>query len=143
MLKIGIIATALASAIVIGGVAVGKGRWHAATLFPIELYRLHRFPPVGTCYVTTVKRVTSRFGGKPSRQDGTAVIFVNGLRQVSYEFVPEVTRSRPGDKVTSCVVSLPKNCPPGDMRGIYYRTHNWRTHKFWTLSDSQHECGGA
>jgi hypothetical protein len=143
MLKTGMIATALISAIVIGGVAASKGRSHAPTLSPIELYRLHRFPSVGTCYVTTVKRVTSRFGGEPSRQDGTAVTFANGLGQVSYEFVPEVTRSRLGDKVTSCVVSLPQNCPPGDTRGIYYRTRDWRTGEHWTLPDSQHQCGGA
>jgi hypothetical protein len=108
-----------------------------------QLYRMHRFPPAGKCYASRITRVTSRFGGPPTKEDGVVVFFANGLQQVSYELVPQVLRSRPGDKVTSCVSSLPAECPPNDTRGIYYRTHDWRTHENWTLPDSQHECGGA
>ena len=108
-----------------------------------QLYHLHRLPKVGTCYRSRITHVTSRFGGTPSRDDGTVVLFKSGLQQVSYGIVEAVLRSRPGDSVTSCVVSLPKDCPPGDTRGIYYRTHDWRTRESWTLPDSQHECGGA
>jgi hypothetical protein len=108
-----------------------------------QLYRLHRLPAIGRCYRSRIIRPTSRFGGMPNKDDGTVVVFANGLQQVSYEFVPQASRSRPGDKVTSCVFALPANCAAGDTRGIYYRTHNWRTHGTWTLPDSQHECGGA
>lgn len=120
-----------------------KSRGVASSLSLSQLYRLHRLPAIGNCYRSRITRVTSRFGGLPSKNDGTVVVFANGLQQVSYELVPQALRSRPGDKVTSCVVALPANCPPGDTRGIYYRTHNWRTHGTWTLPDSQHGCGGA
>jgi hypothetical protein len=41
------------------------------------------------------------------------------------------------------VVELPKNCPPGDNRGIIYRGRNLRTHEVWRAPDSEHACGGA
>ncbi len=54
-----------------------------------------------------------------------------------------VDRSRPGDPVRICLVSIPKHCPPGDNRGRTYKTTNLRTHRAWTLPDSEHMCGGA
>jgi hypothetical protein len=71
------------------------------------------------------------------------VVFANGMLQVSYDIVRQVRRSRVGDRVTTCVVALPDRCPPGDDRGVIYRTHDWRTHESWTLPDSQHGFGGA
>jgi hypothetical protein len=101
------------------------------------------FPKLGTCYSASIEAVTDRFGGKPSKDTGTRVYYANGPSQVDYDLVPQVARSRVGDKVRICVVELPQHCPPGDMRGIVYRTHNLRTDEEWVMSDSQHGCGGA
>ena len=102
-----------------------------------------RFPKVGTCYTARIKWIGARLGDDPKGDSGSAVLFDNGLYQVDYSPIREIVRSRVGDPVTLCVVELPKDCPPGDFRGITYRTHNWRTHKSWTLADSEHMCGGA
>ena len=127
----------------VGSFAEGKHRSDTSGMSLREIYRLRRLPPSGACYASKITRITSRFGGPPSNEEGTVVSFENGLSQISYDLVPEILHSRVGDKVTSCVFSLPTNCPRGDTRGVYYRTHNWRTHENWTLPDSQHSCGGA
>ena len=100
-------------------------------------------PPkrVGECVETRVKTVENRLQNTPD--SGSAITFVNGGAQVSYDQVPEVDRSRPGDRVTMCLVSIPKDCPPGDRRGRQYRTINRRTGQSWTLPDAEHMCGGA
>ena len=61
----------------------------------------------------------------------------------TYEQVAAVNGSRPGDRVITCLVSIPRGCPPGDDRGRLYTTTNLRTEDSWTLPDSQHRCGGA
>ena len=102
---------------------------------------------VGQCTSTTIKDVTTRLQdgttNKPIPGSGSAVDFANGGYQVSYDTVPEITQSRAGDPVTMCLVSLPKGCPPGEKRGITYKTTNQRTHGSWTLPDAEHTCGGA
>jgi hypothetical protein len=57
--------------------------------------------------------------------------------------VPEAESSKPRDPVKLCLISIPKNCPPGDNRGKVYTATNLRTKKTFTLPDSQHSCGGA
>jgi hypothetical protein len=74
---------------------------------------------------------------------GSAARFANGGGQMSYKEVAPITRSRAGDAVKICLVSIPRGCPPGDDRGRVYRTTNLRTRQSWTLPDSQHSCGGA
>jgi hypothetical protein len=101
------------------------------------------FPKIGTCYQTTVKQVLGRLGGPADGDNGSAILYTNGLYQVSYEAVPEIVRSRSGDPVKMCVADLPKDCPAGDFRGIVYNTHNGRTGEDWELPDSEHDCGGA
>jgi hypothetical protein len=96
---------------------------------------------VGECVETRVKTVENRLENTPG--SGSAITFVNGGAQVSYDQVPEVDRSRSGDRVTMCLVSVPKDCPPGDTRGRQYRTTNRRTGQSWTLPDAEHMCGGA
>ncbi len=104
---------------------------------------------VGQCTKATIKQIGTRFGErlvKPKGSDmdtGTSVALSNGVYGVSYSFVEAVAKSRVGDKVTTCLVSLPKNCPEGDDRGKFYTTTNLRTQGSWTLPDSQHMCGGA
>jgi hypothetical protein len=96
---------------------------------------------VGECVETRVKTVENRLENAPG--SGSAITFVNGGTQVSYDQVPEVDGSRPGDRVKMCLVSIPKGCPPGDTRGRQYRTTNMRTGQSWTLPDAEHMCGGA
>lgn len=103
---------------------------------------------IGSCVATQVEEVTPRldFGRAPRSEDfdaGTAINFRNGGHQVSYERETELLRSRPGDPVRMCLVSVPRGCPPGDDRGRSYRVTNLRTGGSWTLPDSQHMCGGA
>ncbi len=96
---------------------------------------------VGECANTTIKSVGSRLDGAPD--SGSAVSFANGGYQVGYDRVPAIERSKRGDPVSMCLVSVPQGCPKGDDRGRTYRTTNQRTHQSWTLADSTHSCGGA
>ncbi len=102
---------------------------------------------IGQCVRTEIASVGERLvdgaTGKPIPGSGSAVSFANGGHQVSFDQVPAVDTSRVGDRVRMCLVSIPKNCPPGDDRGRVYRTANLRTHKSWVLPDSEHQCGGA
>jgi hypothetical protein len=96
---------------------------------------------IGQCVGTRVKEVGTRLENTPG--SGSLVTFTNGGVQVSYEQVREVDESRRGDRVSMCLVSIPKDCPPGDDRGRTYKTTNKRTGQSWTLPDSEHMCGGA
>jgi hypothetical protein len=96
---------------------------------------------IGQCVETRVKEVGTRLENTPG--SGSSITFTNGGGQVSYEQVPEVDRSRPGDRVSMCLVSVPEDCPPGDDRGRTYKTTNKRTGQSWTLPDAEHMCGGA
>ncbi len=102
---------------------------------------------VGHCAGTRVKTVETRLvdgsTNRPIPGSGSAIEFVNGGNQVSFEQVRAVDWSRRGDRVKICLVSIPKGCPPGDKRGRIYRTTNLRTGGSWTLPDSEHSCGGA
>ncbi len=100
---------------------------------------------IGQCVNTTIAEITSRFQPdiNADPDDGSAVTFENGGGQVSYEKVQEIIDSRVGDPVLMCLVELPQDCPPGDDRGKVYTTTNLRTQGSWTLSNSQHSCGGA
>jgi hypothetical protein len=96
---------------------------------------------VGACSTTTVKQVETRLEGVPG--SGSAIAYENGGYQVSYDTIPAVEASRPGDPVRLCLVSIPKNCPPADARGRVYRATNLRTKAGWTAPDAEHSCGGA
>jgi uncharacterized protein len=103
---------------------------------------------VAQCTFTKIDSISDRFGEalKPPANDvdsGTAVSFTNGGGQVSYDYVPAIARSKVGDQVLLCLVSIPQNCPPGDNRGKFYSGTDLRTKDSWILPDSQHMCGGA
>jgi hypothetical protein len=102
---------------------------------------------VGDCVRTQVKDVETRLQGgdsdEPVPGSGSAIKFTNGGYQVSYETVPAVEASRPGDLVRMCLVAIPQDCPPGDVRGREYRVTNLRTRRSWRLPDAEHMCGGA
>ena len=104
---------------------------------------------VGTCAATNIKAIGTRFEdklAKPKKDDidqCTSIALANETYGVSYSFEEPVYNSRVGDKVLTFLVQAPKDCPKGDDRGKVYTTTNLRTLQFWTLSDSQHNCGGA
>ena len=95
---------------------------------------------IGACAETAIKEVTTRLG---TPDNGTVVQYTNGLIQISYDTIAPAILSKPGDKVTVCLVSLPENCPKGDDRGKVYKATNLRTNESWEAPDSQHSCGGA
>ena len=102
---------------------------------------------VGQCAKATVKSIGQRLvdgtNNMPVKGSGSAVELSNGVYGVSYEQIPAVDRSRRGDAVRVCLVSLPRNCPKGDDRGREYKVTNLRTRQSWTLPDAEHMCGGA
>jgi hypothetical protein len=99
------------------------------------------FKGVGQCATSSVYQVTSRLINSPD--SGTDIQFSNGIGLVSYDIVPAAQNSKRGDPVRICLISIPKNCPPGDDRGRYYAVTNLRTQKNFSMYDSQHLCGGA
>ena len=102
---------------------------------------------VGHCAATRIsglgERLEDGLTHQPIAGSGNSVGFANGGHQVSYDELSAITRSRIGDPVRMCLVSIPRHCPPGDARGRKYRTLNLRTRLSWTLLDSEHMCGGA
>lgn len=96
---------------------------------------------IGLCKITSITSIGMRLAHAPA--SGSAVEFANGGSQVSYDRIPAIERSRVGDRVNVCLVSIPQGCPPGDTRGRVYKNTNLRTRQTWTLPDSQHSCGGA
>ena len=95
---------------------------------------------IGACSETTIEDIGYRLGDPDS---GSAISYANGGGQVSYDTIPEIHRSRVGDPVRLCLVSIPEDCPPGDDRGKVYSATNLRTGESWEAPNSQHSCGGA
>jgi hypothetical protein len=85
-------------------------------------------------------RLTAAEGEPPN---GATVGFANGVTLTDYDRPKAFERSRIGDPVTICLVSLPKHCPPGDDRGRIYSVLNLRTQGRFKMMDSEHSCGGA
>ncbi len=102
---------------------------------------------VGDCARTgiasTGKRLEDASTHKPMPDSGSVVTLTNGLILISYDAIPAIDKSRRGDPILVCLVSVPNNCPPGDNRGKFYTATNLRRVESWTLPDSQHMCGGA
>jgi hypothetical protein len=101
----------------------------------------HRGTHLGDCLEATVSVVGSRLQGMPN--SGSAILYTNGMSQVSYDAVPGIDHSQAGDAVHLCLVSVPQNCPPGDDRGKVYSGANQRTGENWQAPDSEHACGAA
>ncbi len=96
---------------------------------------------VGQCAETSVLDVETRLENTPG--SGSAIKYANGGYQVSYDQVPAIDSSQPGDRIQLCLASVPQNCPPGDDRGKVYHAVNRRTGDEWDAPDSEHSCGGA
>ena len=101
---------------------------------------------VGQCAVTHIAELTTRFGEpleSASADAGSAVSFSNGGAQISYDQEPGLVASKAGDRAALCLMSIPRDCPPGDERGRVYYGVDLVTNASWVLPDSQHMCGGA
>ena len=96
---------------------------------------------VGQCVKTTIKQKFSRLQGVPS--SGSGIQYANGIVGMSYDIIKPITKAKVGDKITLCLTSLPKICPPGDNRGKTYSAVDLRTRGKWELPDAEHMCGGA
>lgn len=105
---------------------------HEETAIPTE---------IGACVQTRVTTLGTRLENVPD--SGTSISFANGVYLVDYDMVKAAMTSKIGDNVEVCLQSVPQNCPPGDERGKVYKVTNLRTHKAFSMADSQHECGGA
>lgn len=105
---------------------------------------------IGECAERTIAVISTRFNEKlpskrpkPVNDGGSYVRYTSKDTQVSYEWDAALSHSKIGDKVRFCLVSIPKDCPPGDDRGRVYQTTNLRTNESWTMQDDPHKCGGA
>jgi hypothetical protein len=105
---------------------------------------------VGECAERTIAVILTRLNEKlpskkprPGDDGGSYVRYTNNDTQVSYEWNAALVHSKVGDKVRFCLISIPKDCPPGDDRGRVYETTNLRTHGVWKMQDDPHMCGGA
>lgn len=124
---------------------------HRIALFKSRTQRSMQGIPtrVARCAVTKIVSISTRFGAelKPPVSDtdssGSAVVYASHGGQVSYSYVAPLAESRIGDEVLVCLVSIPKDCPPGDDRGRVYSATNLRTKGSWLLPDAQHMCGGV
>jgi uncharacterized protein len=101
---------------------------------------------IGDCAMTHIARLTTRFGAPlagASPDAGTAIGYTNQGWGVSYDLVTGAYDAKVGDPVVMCLVSIPRDCPKGDVRGRVYYALDARTGGTWSLPDSQHSCGGA
>jgi hypothetical protein len=102
---------------------------------------------VGRCTKTTISKIGTRLtqgvNGPNVPGSGSAIYYSDGGYQVSYETIAGIEKSRVGDKIILCLVSIPTSCPRGDDRGKWYKATNLRTGETWRLPNSEHDCGGA
>ncbi|MGY4308311.1 hypothetical protein ACVIJ6_005554 [Bradyrhizobium sp. USDA 4369] len=109
---------------------------------------------VGECAERTIAEISVSYADgpndrlpskrpKPGKDRGSYVRYTNKDTQVSREWNAALAHSKVGDRVRMCLVSFPKDCPPGDNRGRVHETTNLRTNESWTMQDDPHICGGA
>jgi hypothetical protein len=122
-------------------VACGQAQAPKSASTPAPQPRSHHLLRVGDCVDATVASVGSRLEGVAN--SGSAILYTNGLSQVSYDAVAGIDHAKAGDSVRLCLASAPQNCPPGDERGKVYSATNQRTGETWSAPDSEHACGGA
>lgn len=96
---------------------------------------------VGECTVATIESVRPRIDGVPD--SGSSVTYENGGVQVGYTVEPNIEKSRPGDQVRMCLLSIEQDCPKDRHPGHEYRSTNLRTQLSWTKPDQTHSCLGA
>ena len=110
--------------------------------YQAAVYEVNVSPPL--CVNTVISEIGARLEGMDPKEVGTLILYKDYVSGVSYSYIPAISeRSRINDPVKVCLVSRYENCPKDDNRGETYRATNLRTKESWTLSYSQHICGGA
>src|SRR5215475_1302923 len=79
---------------------------------------------VGACVETSLKEIATRLEGVAD--SGSLVVYKNNIVGESYDTIKAITKAKVGDKITLCLTSIPKNCPPGDDRGKTYSAFDHR-----------------
>ena len=100
----------------------------------------------GECVKTRIRKVTTRFGepvNDENADQGTSIQYENNDVQVSYERGDDLSGIKANQTVVLCLMSVLHDCPKGDTRGNLYLALNLDTGTQWTLTDTQHMCGGA
>jgi hypothetical protein len=82
---------------------------------------------VGQCAAIQVAEVHPLLEGSADYTSGIGVELKNRGHQVSYEDDAAMRESRSGDDVVMCLTSIPRRCPPGDVRGRIYTTTDLRS----------------
>lgn len=99
---------------------------------------------IGSCYDSEVRnvrfRLESSLDGTLDRNSGSAIEFRDGLYLVGYDRVPEVHRSKIGDRVRICLVAEERDCQRGIDPTRTYRVENARTRGSFTMSNSTKSC---
>ncbi len=103
---------------------------------------------IGKCTDTFIEQISTwSRSSERSRASfvgsGASVNLTNGIYLVSYDEIAPLKKFKVGEKVKLCLLSIPRDCPPGDSRGRTYRLLSYRTRQSVKLPNSQHSCGGA
>ena len=118
----------------------GIARWRVVAAIPAR---------VGDCTLTRIEKKSTRIQEQVGHRyeevagSGSAIVFKNGIYQVSHNTLPAVESSVVGDRIKLCLIQVPLDCPQGDERGKVYSALDLRTGYHWFLPDSEHICGGA
>lgn len=111
----------------------------------------------GDCMDSTLLGKATRFEGAVAGQAGGEV-FVQVTKDIhlyvqtvpnfpASESIDAYMYSTPdfvkGDKISLCLLELPRDCPPGDERGKIYSVTNIKNNKSFVGIDAWHICGGA
>ena len=103
-----------------------------------------------SCAKTTIKTKRDRFGKGPpgsAEYGGMTIAFANGVGLISYTVNKLAARERVGDSVQVCFLGRiegGEGClTADDSRGRVYRVYDYRLHVAYTMTNSQHRCGGA
>ncbi|WP_421692691.1 lysozyme inhibitor LprI family protein [Aestuariivirga sp.] len=98
------------------------------------------------CRKTHMMDITTRFGNPltPDNTDqGISITYDNGSFVYSYERGHAFDGIISGQAAVLCLITVPYDCPAGDVRGRVYYTLNLATKRSWVSSDTEHGCGGA
>ena len=141
----GLLLTAALGSLILAadGLSAGSAKAHAPTQV------------IGTCRFTTVE--SKRFRMAPSPGDAgykpsdsplgkeVLISLTNGIGVYAGDGDAFILSNdfAPGHSVKVCLLSVPKNCPPGDQRGKTYSLTDQQTRRSLKGIDSWHLCGGA
>ncbi len=92
---------------------------------------------VDDCVMTKVAKVGNEVKG--GVDSGSSIEYLNGVKQLSEEKIPQIDSSQVGDIVQLCLRSLP-DCKRLKSAGSFYGVNNISRGAVWTLADSIKKC---